>query len=90
MTTKLTLDKAGRVVIPKERRKELRLAPGDTPQLDTVGEQITLRPFRAEAPIRREDGVCVFSSGKNTDVSVRELIKEGREERHRSLLGRNR
>jgi len=44
MTTKLTLDQAGRVLIPKTLRKELHLGPGDTLQLESQGEQITLRP----------------------------------------------
>ena len=46
MTTKLSLDKAGRVVIPKALRQELRLGPGDTLQLESRGDQITLRPLR--------------------------------------------
>jgi AbrB family looped-hinge helix DNA binding protein len=38
MTTKLTLDKAGRVVIPKPLRDELNLEPGDALQLEAEGE----------------------------------------------------
>ena len=41
MTTKIVLDKAGRVVIPK------RL--GDSLQLESAGDQITLRPVRGSA-----------------------------------------
>jgi AbrB family looped-hinge helix DNA binding protein len=40
MTTKLTLDRAGRVLIPKTLRKELHLGPGDSLQLDSAGEEI--------------------------------------------------
>jgi AbrB family looped-hinge helix DNA binding protein len=50
LTTKLTLDKAGRVVIPKPLRDELNLGPGDALQLETEGEQITLRPVRGAIP----------------------------------------
>lgn len=88
MTTTLVIDKAGRVVIPKSLREELQLAPGDSLELDSRGEQITLRPLRSEAPIRKEDGVWVFRSGKTTDVSIRALIEEGREERVQAKLGR--
>lgn len=89
MTTKLILDKAGRVVIPKTLREELHLAPGDALQLNTAGEQITLRPVRASVPIRKEDGVWVYHSGQKMDVPIRKLIEEGRDERHRSILGRD-
>ncbi len=89
MTIKLILDKAGRVVIPKTLREELHLAPGDALQLNTAGEQITLRPVRASVPIRKEDGVWVYRSGQRMDVPIRKLIEEGRDERHRSILGRD-
>ena len=36
MNSKVTLDQAGRVVIPKTLRDELRLSPGDT--LDLIGQ----------------------------------------------------
>jgi AbrB family looped-hinge helix DNA binding protein len=42
--THLTIDKAGRVVIPKALREELRLEPGDSLEMETSGESITLRP----------------------------------------------
>jgi len=80
MTTKIVLDKAGRVVVPKLLRKELRLGPGDALQLESHGEQITLRPIRAAMPIRKEDGVWVYRSGQPTHVSIRKLIEEGRQE----------
>lgn len=87
MTTKLVLDKAGRVSLPKALRQELHLEPGDSLQLESQGEQITLRPIRTSVPIRKENGVWVYRSGKPSAVSIRRLIEEGREERHRSILG---
>lgn len=89
MTTKLILDKAGRVSLPKSLLQELHLEPGDSLQLESQGEQITLRPLRAPVPIRKEQGVWVYRSGQPSTVSNRELIEEGREERHRSILGQS-
>ena len=37
MTARLTIDGAGRVVIPKPLRKELDLSPGDTLELEAKG-----------------------------------------------------
>jgi AbrB family looped-hinge helix DNA binding protein len=53
MTTKLTLDRAGRVLIPNTVRKELHLSPGDALQLNSEGEEITLRPVRTKALLKR-------------------------------------
>jgi AbrB family looped-hinge helix DNA binding protein len=86
MTTKLTLDKAGRVLIPKPLRQELHLGPGDTLQLDSEGEQITLRPMRPKALLKKERGVWVYQ-GEPTDASVTSVIDEVRAKRLRELLG---
>lgn len=46
MTARLTIDADGRIVIPKPLRDEFDLAPGDTLEMETTGENITLRPTR--------------------------------------------
>lgn len=63
MTANLVIDKAGRVVIPKPLRDELRLEPGDSVTLESSGDQIILRPVRGTAPITKEHGVWVFRTG---------------------------
>ena len=60
MTAKITLDKAGRVVIPKTLRQELHLGPGDALRLESEGGLITLRPLRPEALLKKERGVWVY------------------------------
>jgi AbrB family looped-hinge helix DNA binding protein len=79
---KVTLDKAGRVVLPKIVRDELRLNPGDTLELTVEGEQMTLRPQRATSPLQKERGVWVFRSGeKLTAAETRETLRKIREQR---------
>lgn len=85
MTTTLTLDKAGRVVIPKALRDELHLEPGDALEVESEGERITLRALRSASPLRKEHGVWVFRGSKKlsaatTDKTLRDL----RESRDRS------
>jgi AbrB family looped-hinge helix DNA binding protein len=87
MNTTVTLDKAGRVVIPKTLREELRLEPGDSLELESEGERVTLRPVRSESPLRKERGVWVFHSGRKltgavTDKALRD-IREQRDREHR-------
>ena len=64
MITKLTIDKAGRIVLPKPVRDQLRLLPGDALLLDSSREKITLRPVRKNAPLRKKRGVWVYSAGE--------------------------
>ncbi|MGH9466148.1 MAG: AbrB/MazE/SpoVT family DNA-binding domain-containing protein [Terriglobales bacterium] len=63
MAVRLTLDKAGRVVIPKPVRERAGLAPGDTLELEQSGETISLRPVRASEPLTREQGIWMWRTG---------------------------
>ena len=85
MTAKITLDKAGRVLIPKSLREDLHLGPGDVLELKQQGEEITLRPIRPAALVKKERGVWVFQ-GEPTDESIIELIDRQRETRIREIF----
>jgi|SRR5580658_1888797 AbrB family looped-hinge helix DNA binding protein len=84
MTAKITIDKAGRVVIPKPLRQRLRLGPGDVLALRSEGECITLQPVRPQAPLKKEHGIWVYQ-GEATDTSIADLLDREREERIRDL-----
>jgi len=86
MSTKITLDKAGRVVLPKPLRDQMQLVPGDTLQLEAEGECITLRPVRPKATLMKECGVWVYQ-GEATDASIPDLLDLERERRSRDFRG---
>jgi len=86
MKAKLTLDQAGRLMIPKALRQELHLGPSDVLELESEGDQITLRPLRPEVPLKKEHGVWVFQ-GEPANVSILDLIDQQREKRLRELTG---
>jgi AbrB family looped-hinge helix DNA binding protein len=85
MSTRVTLDKAGRVVIPKVLRRALGLGPGDELELKAEGERITLAPVRPKALLKKELGVWVYQ-GEPTEVSIPDLIDREREKRLRGLI----
>lgn len=80
---KLTIDKAGRVVLPKPVRDKMRLTAGDELQLQSEGEQIVLRPVRPKATLKKEQGIWVYQ-GESTDASIPELIEAERDKRLRT------
>ena len=80
MTTIVTIDNAGRIVVPKALRDELRLSPGDKLSLETDSERLTLGPVRSTSAMRRQNGVWVFRSGRSisaeeTSQALGRLIK---------------
>jgi len=88
MNTRLIIDKAGRVVIPKPLRKELQLEPGDALELESGGEQITLRPARGVGPLQNEHGIWVLHTGEPLPASATDdLLRQIREERDLANLG---
>lgn len=80
MTAKLILDKAGRLVLPRKLRETLHLTAGDALQLETEGDEITLRPVRQPAPLRKEKGIWVYY-GERSSASIPDLIDRVREDR---------
>jgi AbrB family looped-hinge helix DNA binding protein len=70
MNATLTLDEAGRVVIPQELRDALHLGAGDTLELESDGGRIILRPVQPTGAMAQEHGVWVFRTGKWLAASV--------------------
>lgn len=69
----IPIDKAGRVVLPKEVRDELAIHPGDLLKISVQGNQVTLRPSREKAGFVRRGRALVFSTGGNDLISNEEV-----------------
>jgi len=91
MSTIVMIDKAGRVVIPKSLRDELRLEPGDSLELAFEDEQMTLRPVRPSSPLRKEHGVWVFrGSRKLAAATTDQVLQDLRDSRDQGVRGTKR
>ncbi len=91
MIAKLTIDKAGRIVLPKPVRERLRLAAGDQLELESADDTVTLRPVRGTAQLRKKRGVWVFRAGAPlTAAAVEETLEQTRRERDQRFLGKAR
>jgi AbrB family looped-hinge helix DNA binding protein len=90
MVVKVSLDKAGRIVLPKPLRDELRLTAGDALEAEASGEEITLRPIRGNAPLRKKRGIWVYRAGEPLrDTAVRETLRQVGRERDADNLGKS-
>jgi AbrB family looped-hinge helix DNA binding protein len=76
------MDKAGRIVLPKPLRDELHLEPGDALEIESSGEDITIRPARGHAQLRKKHGVWVYSAGEPlSSATVEKTVRQIRRER---------
>jgi AbrB family looped-hinge helix DNA binding protein len=89
MVTTLTIDKAGRIVLPKPVRDELQLSPGDSLEVESSEERVVLRPVRGHGRIYKKQGVWVMHGGTplSEDV-VEKTLEQIRREREQRFLGK--
>ncbi len=56
-----TIDRFGRIVLPKKLRDDFNLEPGSQIQIEKSGQKIILKPIHSEPNLRLKDGVLVFT-----------------------------
>lgn len=81
-----TIDKFGRIVIPKELRDLFGLKPGSTLRVDSSAEEITLKPVSEEPPLARKKGVLVITAELHENRDITTLIEDGRKERIEKII----
>jgi AbrB family looped-hinge helix DNA binding protein len=87
MNTTLTMDKAGRVVLPKPVRDEMQLRPGDSLELESSEDRIVLRPRRGGEGLHKKQGIWVFSTGEPISAEATDgVLRQIRRERELSFL----
>lgn len=81
-----SLDRFGRVVIPKAVRQRLGIIPGQALEIDAGYDEIILRPVRPRADLEVREGVLVYSGGE-LDGEVGDVVKADRERRIAKISG---
>ena len=88
MNAKVSMDRGGRVVLPKPIRERFQLEPGESLEIGSFEDHIVLRPIRQHAIVRKELGMLVFDTGQPLSASdVRETIQNGSRRAKRQSVG---
>ncbi len=76
---KTTLDKFGRIVIPKKIREDFNLKPGSPIRIEEGKEEILLTPVEEEPTLVEKDGVLVFTGVPTEDIEKQvDIIRKQR------------
>ena len=95
MKTTVTIDHAGRIVVPKAVRNALHLTAGTVLRLEQEGDHLSLTPAAREASLSIENGTPLImpadgpEAGAVTTEMVNETIGKARLERHTASRGAN-
>ena len=85
----VSIDKAGRIIVPKPVRDRLGLRQDSKLELVETSGRIVLKPVeQASGLVRDEDGWLVFTGEAANAIDWDALLREDREERMRKLGGR--
>ena len=83
----LTIDGAGRVVIPKPLRDKLGLRAGSTLEVVETSQGVTLIPADQKSFMEKRGGFWVYTGEVPAGFDVVKAIDEEREARDRKILG---
>jgi len=82
----LNIDRAGRMVIPQEVRRQFGLHFGSKMELDTTGDAIVLRPVDEKPALTMEDGLYIHE-GIPEYGTLSDEVSFSREQRNRAVWG---
>lgn len=79
-----TLDKFGRVIIPKKFREHLGINLGTTLNISEDGTRIIIEPVQEKEPVIEKNGILIYT-GK-LDGKIGDFVREDRNQRMKKLL----
>jgi AbrB family looped-hinge helix DNA binding protein len=84
----LTIDKFGRVVLPKKLRQHLGVGTSLKVEVTETAEGVLLKPVQRESGLVMHEGLLIHrgNSAETEPIDWRKLIEEDREERIQHIL----
>jgi len=82
----LSIDKFGRVVIPKKPREHLGVGMSLKVEVKETPDGILLKPVRRQSGLMMKDGILILrGGGDNSHINWDTLVDDEREERIRHI-----
>lgn len=78
----ITIDNAGRLVIPKVLREQFNLVPGSKLEIEASASGMTLRRSDVEPALMRKQGILIHHGTMRSSLDVGEFVRAERDARH--------
>jgi AbrB family looped-hinge helix DNA binding protein len=88
MKRTLSIDRAGRVVLPKQLREHFNLSPGSQLEIAVGPDHLELKPMKTTAMLRQKSKLWVHHGHAQTPLN--QAVASLREERLRAIGDRSR
>ena len=85
MTT--TIDRAGRVVVPKQLRDRFNLAPGTELEVAASSDGVLLRKVGTAPALIRKQGILIHHGSARVTLDIVEFMRAERAARSQRLAG---
>ena len=82
----ITIDSAGRLVVPKPLREQFNLTPGCELEIEAVGDGIALRRVDTEPALIRKLGILVHHGTAQTSLDIGDFVRGERDARHARIV----
>lgn len=82
----VTIDKLGRIVVPKHLRDRFHLVAGTALELEVEADGIRIRPVHQEPALLRKQGVLIHHGSETVELDMAELVNRNRANRDTDLV----
>ena len=87
---KVTIDRLGRIVVPKQVRDRFHLVAGTSLELNVESDKIELRPLDREPAVLEKYGVLIHHGPESMDLDMAEFVNRERANRDVHLVREDR
>jgi len=83
---RITIDRAGRIVIPKRMRERYHMYPGTVLEIESADEGVFIKASGQESSLIHKQGVVVHHGSEMIDIDTGEFVNRVREKRDWDIL----
>ncbi|TVR30735.1 MAG: AbrB/MazE/SpoVT family DNA-binding domain-containing protein [Spirochaetaceae bacterium] len=82
----ITIDRSGRIVVPKQVRDRFHLIAGTALELEVESDGIRIRPVDQEPSLLRKQGVLIHHGPEPVDLDIAGFVNRDRSNRDSDLV----